>query len=108
MNLVIDASVAVAAAATPMGFARFQSFTLIAPPLLWIEADSVVHSTLWRAEIDEDHALAMRTRIHDSPILRDVPRSLGDDAWSLADEMGWAKTYDANYVALARLRNCGS
>lgn len=27
-------------------------------------------------------------------------------AWSLADEMGWAKTYDAEYVALARLLGC--
>jgi predicted nucleic acid-binding protein len=106
LNLVVDASVAVAAAATPMGFARFKPFTLIAPPLMWIEADSVLHSTLWRAEIDEDHALAMRARIHAAPILRDVPKSLGDDAWSMADEMGWAKTYDANYVALARLRDC--
>lgn len=26
--------------------------------------------------------------------------------WSLADEMGWAKTYAAEYVALARLLGC--
>ena len=24
----------------------------------------------------------------------------------MADELGWAKTYDAEYVALARLLNC--
>jgi predicted nucleic acid-binding protein len=106
LNLVIDSSAAVAAAATPMGFARFKSFTLIAPPLLWIEAESVIHATLWRSEIDEEHALAMRARIRTAPIARDVPKSLRDDAWSMADEMGWAKTYDANYVALARHRDC--
>lgn len=106
MNLVVDASVAVAAVATPMGFARFQPFTLIAPPLMWIEAYSVLHSTLWRGEIDEGHALTMRARIDAAPIHRVAPKALGEGAWSVADEMGWAKTYDANYVALARLRDC--
>lgn len=24
----------------------------------------------------------------------------------MAEELGWAKTYDAEYVALARLNNC--
>jgi len=28
------------------------------------------------------------------------------DAWEIADTFGWAKTYDAEYVALARARNC--
>ncbi len=30
----------------------------------------------------------------------DEPR-LHERAWTLADELGWAKTYDAEYVALA-------
>jgi predicted nucleic acid-binding protein len=28
-------------------------------------------------------------------------RRLHERAWTLADELGWAKTYDAEYVALA-------
>jgi predicted nucleic acid-binding protein len=28
---------------------------------------------------------------------------LGGEAWRIAEEMGWAKTYDAEYLALARL-----
>jgi hypothetical protein len=32
--------------------------------------------------------------------------ALAGEAWSVADELGWAKTYDANYVALARLLRC--
>jgi predicted nucleic acid-binding protein len=28
--------------------------------------------------------------------------SLGPDSWELADVLGWAKTYDAEYLALAR------
>lgn len=27
----------------------------------------------------------------------------GDAAWRLAEDLGWAKTYDAEYVALAQL-----
>lgn len=48
----------------------------------------------------------MRARLRAAPIEPDVPADLPDLAWALADEMGWAKTYDANYVALARRRRC--
>jgi predicted nucleic acid-binding protein len=34
------------------------------------------------------------------------PGELAGEAWRIADELGWAKTYDANYVALARLLGC--
>lgn len=30
------------------------------------------------------------------------PRRLGREAWNIADELGWTKTYDAEYLALAR------
>jgi predicted nucleic acid-binding protein len=30
-------------------------------------------------------------------------RSLHERAWTIADELGWAKTYDAEYVALAQI-----
>jgi predicted nucleic acid-binding protein len=106
LKLVVDASVAVAAAATPLGFERLRSFELIAPPLLWIEADSVLHATSWRGELRAEQAHEMRVRLRAAPIAVDAPDGLPDAAWELADEMGWAKTYDANYVALARVRGC--
>ena len=28
---------------------------------------------------------------------------LGREAWAIADELGWTKTYDAEYLALARV-----
>lgn len=34
------------------------------------------------------------------------PARLGETAWRLADELGWAKTYDAEYLALAQLLRC--
>lgn len=106
MNLVVDSSVAVAAASSPLGFAFLRPFILIAPPLLWIEANSVLHRMMWHNEIEPRVALAMRARLNGAPIRRDTPATLGDEAWTTADEMGWARTYDANYVALARLRGC--
>jgi hypothetical protein len=30
----------------------------------------------------------------------------GNEAWRIADALGWAKTYDAEYVATARLLGC--
>jgi predicted nucleic acid-binding protein len=106
VKLVIDASVAVAAVATPLGFERLRPFELIAPPLLWIETESVLHATLWRGEIPADRAIEMRDRLRQAPIASDGPEGLSDVTWRIADEMGWAKTYDANYVALARIRDC--
>jgi len=41
-----------------------------------------------------------------APIERVAPSRLQEEAWAVADEFGWAKTYDANYVALARLLDC--
>jgi predicted nucleic acid-binding protein len=32
-------------------------------------------------------------------------RHLGREAWRISDEFGWAKTYDAEYLALAILLN---
>jgi predicted nucleic acid-binding protein len=98
--------VAVAATATPLGFERLRAFGLIAPPLLWIEVESVLHAMLWRGEVRADQAVEMRARLRAAPITPDDPSTLPDMSWALADEMGWAKTYDANYVALAQLRDC--
>lgn len=42
----------------------------------------------------------------EGPIDRRVPRSLYREAWDLAHQLGWAKTYDAEFVGLARLLNC--
>ena len=45
-------------------------------------------------------------RLSSSAIASRAPAGLGGEAWRLADEFGWAKTYDAEYVALAQLLRC--
>ena len=106
MKLVIDASVAVAASANPVGFHRFRLFELIAPPLMWIEATSTLHAMQWRGELRNDQAKPMLDRVLAAPVQVSEPDGLMREAWAVSEEMGWAKTYDANYVALARVSKC--
>lgn len=79
---------------------------LIAPPLLWSEVRSALHEARWRREIDDGQAAAARAAFAGLGIERDDPAELDETAWSLADELGLAKTYDAEFLALARLRDC--
>lgn len=106
MKLVIDASVAVAGSAAPHGFARFRRHELIAPSLLVFEAVSVLHEMQWRGELRPEQAVRMRRRVEEAPIERRDPDGLTAEAWRVADELGWAKTYDASYVALAQSLGC--
>lgn len=104
--LVIDASVAVAASHSPVGLARFRSRRLVAPHLMRAEAASVLHEMVWRKEIDKARGRVLLGRLLDGPIETMAPDELTGEAWRVADEFGWAKVYDAHYVALARLLGC--
>jgi predicted nucleic acid-binding protein len=48
----------------------------------------------------------MLSRIVRSPVELIAPEGLTEAAWEVAEQLGWAKTYDAHYVALARLLQC--
>lgn len=104
--LVIDASAALHAAGSHDGFGQFTAFGPVAPPLMWSEAFSVLHEVLWRGAMSKDLALVMRSRLESAPIDRRDPEELHQEAWKIAKQLGWAKTYDAEYVALARLLGC--
>jgi predicted nucleic acid-binding protein len=45
-------------------------------------------------------------RLLDSPIELLASDQLTGEAWQVADELDWAKVYDAHNVALARLLGC--
>jgi predicted nucleic acid-binding protein len=104
--LVVDASVAVAASHSPVGLARFGRQRLIAPHLMLAEAASVLHELVWRKEIEPERGRVLFQRLLASPIELMAPAGLTGEAWQVADELGWAKVYDAHYVALARLLDC--
>ncbi len=104
--LVVDASVAVAACHTPVGFASLRGHKLVAPLLMVTEASSVLHEMAWREEITGSRAKTMLARLLKAPVEIRMPDDLVRAAWKVADELGWAKTYDAHYVALAQLLKC--
>jgi predicted nucleic acid-binding protein len=104
--LVVDASVAVAACHTPVGFASLRGHKLLAPQLMVTEASSVLHEMAWRGEITKPRAKTMLERLLKAPVEIRAPENLIEAAWDVADELGWAKTYDAQYVALAQLLKC--
>jgi predicted nucleic acid-binding protein len=78
----------------------------IAPALLWSEVRSSLHEALWRREISPRSATVLRASFSTLGIVRDDPPELDELAWSIADELGLAKTYDAEFLALARFRDC--
>lgn len=103
---MLDASTTLAASADEYGFRLFGRQDLVAPPHMWSEARSSLHEALWRREISERIALGTFERLESAPIRPRSHRDLGRKAWKLAEDFGWAKTYDAEYVALALLLNC--
>lgn len=104
--LVVDATVAFSASRVEHGFALLADDKLVAPGLMWSEARSALHQVAWRGELSRADALAAVTRLQSAPVVMTSPRELGAEAWRLADELGWAKTYDAEYLALARILGC--
>lgn len=76
---------------------------LIAPPLLWSEVYSAIHEAVWRRELDDARASGVLRSFRSLRIVRRSPRRLYGQAYAAATELGWAKTYDAEFVALARL-----
>lgn len=103
--VVVDASVVIRTVAGGGSF-TFHADRYLAPPLLWSEVPSAIHEAYWRKQITLTQAGAMRAALSALPVERDEPGNLADEAWRLADELGWTKTYDAEYVALANLHGC--
>jgi predicted nucleic acid-binding protein len=104
--LVVDASVALRASAASDGFAELRDPELVAPALMWSEARSALHERLCRGEVHPDDAERTRARLERCPVARRAHRRLGVEAWRLAEELGLAKTYDCEYLALASLLSC--
>jgi predicted nucleic acid-binding protein len=77
---------------------------LLAPTLLRSQTLSTVHEAVHAGEITAEDGLAQLARVWAIPI-----RLLGDAvlrrrAFELAEQLGWAETHDAEYVALTQLQ----
>jgi len=104
--LVVDATVTLAAAAASKGFEHFADPDLVAPPLMWSEARSVLHEMARRGELGAREARRVRRALERAPVAEQGHPQLGDAAWDVAERLGLVRTYAAEYVALARLLGC--
>lgn len=104
--LVIDASTAIDLCLAPDGFATLSGKNLVAPPLILSETLSALHEMRWRGSLPDEMAMLGLERRREMPVRITEPDGLHEEAWRIADDFGWAKTYDAEYVALAKLHEC--
>jgi predicted nucleic acid-binding protein len=101
-RFVVDSGVVIHLASN--GLAVPDQHELLAPTLLRSQTLSVVHDAVHKGELPEDEARDLLERIWEIKI-----RLLGDavlrrNAWRFAEQLGWAETYDAEYVALTKLQ----
>ena len=104
--LVIDAAVVVTVCLSESGWKSLGREELVAPHLMWSEASSVMHELRWRKEISGELSAIGLDRLASADVSPRRPKGLIEEAWRIADRLGWAKTYDAEYLALARLLRC--
>jgi predicted nucleic acid-binding protein len=101
-RFVVDAGVVLHLASA--GTEASREHELLAPTLLRSQALSIVHEAVDRGELSAEVAREQLTRVRRMRI-----RLLGDAvlrrrAWEIADRLGWAETYDAEYLALTQLQ----
>ncbi len=110
--LVIDASLSVELSLDRAGDRASKILDdngeLIAPPLLWSEVPSVLHEMAFRGDISNALAELGLQRFMGGKlgIAERRPDDLTATAWEIAEDFGRAKTYDSEYIALAKLHEC--
>jgi predicted nucleic acid-binding protein len=102
-TLVVDANVVFTIALAPDGLELLSRDEIAAPPLLRSEVRSALHVALWRGLLGTEDAHRALELLESGAVREHRHRNLGLESWRIADELDWAKTYDAEYLALARL-----
>ena len=100
--LVVDASVVVKSILAADGLLPLHRFALHAPTLLWSEVGSALSQMRMRSDVDEGNVQGALDRLAGAAIEAHDSADLIREAVELARQLGWAKTYDAEYVVLAR------
>lgn len=106
MTLVVDATVTIASVGSADGFKALGDEDLVAPALMWSEARSTLHLGLLNGKVSAEHAEAQLGHLESCPVRRVDDSELGRTAWRIAEQFGWGRTYDAEYVALAQILGC--
>jgi predicted nucleic acid-binding protein len=101
VRLVLDANVVVQLSLAGGELGRLEGHQLVAPPVMASEFTSVLSEMTFRGEIPADAARQALAMLPTFGIRREQPDGLFERAWEVARHLGWAKSYDAEYVALA-------
>ena len=101
-RFVVDCETLLRIAAGEVGVAT--QHQLVAPTLVRSQALAALYEAARRGEISAAEGIERVTRINSLKV-----RFLGDkvlqrQAWKVADDLGWATTYDAEFVALTTLQ----
>lgn len=104
--LVVDANIVVDCCLSGTGFDLLRGHDPVAPPLARPEALSALHELVWRGVVPTDMVDMALGRLERAPVKISEPKGLAREAWRVTEEFGWVKTYDAEYVAMARLLDC--
>ena len=104
--LVVDANVAVYSCNAGRDLGWLSNDELCAPALLWPEFRSAVRGAAWRGEISIERSHQLVAALGRLPVAPRSNRRLGAEALRIAELLGWARSYDAEYCALASLLKC--
>ncbi len=87
--------------------ADFDNFEVVAPPLMWSESLSVLREANFRGDLPDIVLDQAFERLEALPIgVAAVDSGHRRRSLELARSLGWTKSYDAEYVALARAYAC--
>lgn len=106
VQVVVDASVVVQVLISGGGLGPLENHELLAPALLASEVTSVIRELVWRGDMPEAAGNDAVAGLVGLPIVYEPAGALAIEATAVAARLGWAKTCDAEYLALARRTGC--
>lgn len=99
---MVDSSVIVGACLAGGQLGPLRGHELVAPAHLAAEVTSAIREQAYRGDIPGDRAVEAVGYLRAIPIEFELPGARASEAASLATDLDWAKTYDAEFVVLAR------
>ena len=101
VRLVVDANVVVQLSLAGGALGPLDGHELVSPPVMASEFTSALSEMTFRGEIPADAARRALAMMSTFGIRPELPDGHFERAWELARQLGWAKSYDAEYLALA-------
>lgn len=101
MRLVVDSSVIVSVCLAGGSLGPLDGHELHGPAHLAAEVTSVLRELTYRSEVPLARGSEAVSHLGRLPVSYERPGAHAAAAFQLAEQLGWAKTYDAEYVALA-------